>query len=280
MTRGAASAGVPFQPVAPRDERRRVRTFKVWGPAYPRVSTELLGAARHPLPIPFGIGVLVSLTARAAAHIGFSWALRDRFIVEVGADGVALRSDSDQLFVPFSKVRDVKVERRKLPKEAPQELDCVLHLRQRGRKASDIAFAGPEETIGRIARAIRSARAQPEHHLPVPDGSIVARHGRDTEAWLDHLLGLGVGGRGAYRDAPTSRDELWRLVETSSARPEHRAAAAVALGRLDEAGVSRLERVARSTVSPGLREVLVACARETPLERGVLLRLLGEVAPR
>jgi hypothetical protein len=265
--------------VAPRDDRRRVRTFQVWGAAYPRVSVELLGASRHPLPIPFGIGVLVSLTVRAAAHIGFSWTLRDRFIVEVGADGVTLRSDRDQLFVPFRRVRAVEVERRTLPKEAPQELDCVRHLRRRGRKANDIAFAGPEETIGRIARAIRSGRAQPVHHLPVPDGRIVARDGRDTEAWLDHLLGLGAGGRGAYRDAPTSRDELWRLVETSSARPEHRAAAAVALGRLDEAGVSRLGRVARSTVSPVLREVLTACAREDPPKRPVLLRLLGEVAP-
>ena len=41
-----------------------------------------------------------------------------------------------------------------------------------------------------------------------------------------------------------------------------------------------IEEVDRGIHPRRLREVLGACARETPPERAVLLRLLGEVAPR
>jgi hypothetical protein len=85
-----------------------------------------------------------------------------------------------------------------------------------------------------------------------PD-AVLARRGRDRETWLRAFSDT----EGDFRSAPLGEDQLWHLVESPTAPPTARAAAALVLTRTagDEAR-GRLRLAAEACASPRLRVVL------------------------
>jgi hypothetical protein len=93
--------------------------------------------------------------------------------------------------------------------------------------------------------------------------NIVLEPGRwpSLNEWVRHLRSAGSGANADHRTAPLREQELWRVVEASTADPSSRAGAAVALsGAIQQEGRKRMRVAAERTHHPKLRIVLEAVA--------------------
>ena len=103
--------------------------------------------------------------------------------------------------------------------------------------------------LSRIDEALKAYRAGDAGDL----GARLARSGRDRAAWLGALSDR----RGDFRTAPLDDERLWHLVESPTAPPTARAAAALVLSRGAGAEDHRRLRIAADACAfPRLRVVL------------------------
>ena len=112
----------------------------------------------------------------------------------------------------------------------------------------------------RINEAIDARAGRGE--LPIAwNASVLARAARPIGDWITELRAM-VDRTQTFREGVVlAVDQLWRVIEDPEANAEHRAAAAVALGKdLDDEARTRLRVAAESTVAPRLRVAFEAAA--------------------
>lgn len=184
--------------------------------------------------------------------------------VSVGADGVSIRRFGQMRFIPSGDIEWVQTYDSFQSAETARGVVLVLksgeHVKipigGNGIGKSD----GTKEItafIERVEEAIEAHRTS-EREPPV---AALDRGGRTALDWLRALRRIGAGANATLRNAPTMPDRLVRLVESPSARPIDRAAAAVALQSSSDPDARARVRVAATAVADQrLRVALEAVA--------------------
>jgi hypothetical protein len=195
-----------------------------------------------PLVVMFGSLFLLARLQEWLAHVA----------ITLGTDGIYVEQVFRHQFVPFAEVEKVSLG-----------VSGSLILTTRG--AGPLVFhaarsrSGGERLDGLVEK-IEDARVA---SLASPDDSpvLLERGERTIGQWISELRALSKGE--TYRDASVDPIRLWSMVESPSAEPSHRAAAAVALrDQLDDAGKTRLRVAADACASPHVRVALEAAAEE------------------
>lgn len=182
--------------------------------------------------------------------------------VVVGTDGIALRWLAWKRFIPMAQIRSAVVP--------PESGTVVLELTSgetqritfrggRGRRspAAQNAWVEAAALKERIDEAMGVGA-----DLGGDDAKALSRGERSVAQWVTDLR-QAMRGEGTFREAPLVAERLWRIVESSRAELEKRAAAAIALGaQLDDTGRERLRVAAASTASPKLRVAFEAAATD------------------
>ncbi len=254
--------------------KKQVKTHRVWRGSAGKASATLLLAAGGTVYADLWL-LPLTLLLLTLAGVGFWIALRKRATVMIGQDGVRWTSDGTTRFVPYTRVAGTAVEQRKAHRRLPARLEYRLQLANCGGDEAVFTLAGPGWKLRRIAADVDRALTR-YGELAELDTAPVARGSQTSQEWFDELRAIGAGARAGYRSACTRRDELWRIVETSTVPSSQRAAAAVALGQLDRGEIKRLRRTRRQSASPNLRFVLANLASGAPDEE-VLAEALAEL---
>ena len=172
--------------------------------------------------------------------------------VSVGADGVLTSWLGRERFVSHAEIRQVRSEVRGMGKGRRSMV--ILTLEDDAEVLIPVAPASwdagrASALVTRIEQArevYRSGNAAPS--------ALLERGERSHRDWVSALRAGPVGG---HRDAVTTKDALWRVIEDPAGAPLERAAAAVALGaQVQPAARDRLARAAKSTAAPKLRVAL------------------------
>lgn len=181
--------------------------------------------------------------------------------VEVGADGILMKWLGRRRFIPASDIAGavqyeegmgnnryvgVKVmlksgQEVKVPVGSRWSDDDAHALVERIREAVDIYKRGDVEA----------------------SGALLDRGERAIGDWVRMLKSVGAGASATLRTAAMDSERLWHLLESPSAPPKHRAAAAIALATSDEDGARDRIRVAATAVAePKLRVALEAASSD------------------
>ncbi|MBL8685715.1 MAG: hypothetical protein JNK05_41445 [Myxococcales bacterium] len=152
-------------------------------------------------------------------------------VVEVGADGVAVRTTFSKYFLPFSKLKGASV--------GTHTIDLAL-ADGTNRPISAMTDPALLQTVAdRINEGV--ARAQAPRDLSARLG-LLDRAGREFSVWLEQLRALAVG-REDYRGIALSREELAQVLDDSLAPAERRIGAAYVLAQMDKGAVAERVRV-------------------------------------
>jgi hypothetical protein len=184
------------------------------------------------------------------ALAAFATALTTQQKVEIGVDGVLISWFSRKRFVRYDAIEKVT--------KGPYHLALVLKdgTTIRLSTTSNTAHQGK---LRRDALVARLAEARASYDGASASRAIVqavARGDRDVAAWRDALARIHEQG---YRETAAREEDLWRVVEDTSAPEDARAGAAVALRRGDGAA-PRLRIAAEAVASPRLRIALEKAA--------------------
>lgn len=132
----------------------------------------------------------------------------------------------------------------------------MLALRTSGEIEIPIAPQGSDEGRAR-ALAARIQDAMRVHQLGTATPEALLRRGDRTHAtWVRALRTAPL--LATHRRAAPTTEQLWRILEDPAGEALTRAAAAVALGELQESERARLARIACCTAAPRLRVALDA----------------------
>lgn len=248
--------------------RQRIASFRTFAPHRRgwRGALETLATV-----VPFLVGIAafgpsmfwlpLALLAVVAAKL---W----RRHAHVGSDGIRLeRGVLFDRFIPHEAITWLG------PEHTTRRNEVHVLIRVDGEDDARAGFRSEQQAQAFIARVEAARRARDENLQPVAQA--LARRDEATAAdWVARLHA--VTSLGAHRTAALAREQLWSVVETPSAQPLQRAAAAVALSRhLDESTKKRIAEVASATASPRLRVVLDAVHDEA--EDGVVAEALAEL---
>lgn len=187
------------------------------------------------LCLTFGVApMLADAFSRWAADIG----------IEVGLDGVAMRSLMGVEMFRFADVIDVKVEGEAL---AIRTRDGRVHR-----------FTGPADHGERAALEQRIREAMTAARAHVRDrsvlGAMLDRAGRSLPEWRAAIAKVLTAATG-FRDGAVDEQEMVLLLDDVMASPEQRVAAAIALSER-EALRPRIRVAAEACASPKLRVAL------------------------
>lgn len=209
------------------------------------------------LPFPWRIG---PIQIAFVAWIIASFLIR-RGTLNVGADGLRIDAPGHHRFVPWSEVTDASPRGNGvlLELEGGERLKLRVNRRLRFDYTDNEADA-----LGLYGR-IQLARVQAQERQAAREAAErLSRNGRSVEAWHDDLRSLG----GGFRTAAFDFDDLERVLLDPLADPSARAAAAVALRRLDARtgtaegrGPDRIRVVAQACAEPRLRVALDRAAQ-------------------
>lgn len=197
---------------------------------------------------PWAMGVLLLLYGVVALQVLLpQW-------VEVGTDGVMLRSPGRRRFVRFDRIRDVMPTSLGVELELDDGRDLEIRLTQKANGATG--------EVERLLSAIEEARAAFATLARSEEEALLARGRRDLDTWMREMRALGDESGAGYRALAIPHERLWEIVRNPSADPSAREGAALALHTtLDEAGRRTLAEVVEATASPRLRVALDAVAK-------------------
>jgi hypothetical protein len=188
--------------------------------------------------------------------------------VDIGHDGVSLRWLGRERFIPFADIESAL--------GTAFGVDLVLRdgrrveIRLTHRKHSKVV------QMKAILARIREGDVAQLSLARADEEALLARGGRDLEAWMRAMRALGASASGGYRAAAIPRERLWAIVESPVADPSAREGAAIALSALlDEADRARLATLAQDTAQPRLRVALDGVSRG---HEGARLRVALEAA--
>lgn len=181
--------------------------------------------------------------------------------VEIGHDGVLFSWLEKRRFVPYRRMREVRVT----PHGVALELDDMRVVEIRLTQKPDADLARSAE----VARRVRAAMERHAQHARAEEESFLARGSRSLDDWLRDMRALGTGEAGAYRTISIPRERLWAILENPSADPSAREGAALALhAALDDDERARLAAIGVRSAAPRLRVALETLA-ETQDEKRV-----------
>ena len=189
--------------------------------------------------------------------VALAWLRQDS--LELGSDGVLVTTRGRKRFVRYDAVSEVEaVDATKLRVVLLDGDVIELELVTRGRTEMSGPGASRDALLVHFRAALRAARAtQPTGSL----ASRIARGGRPREEWLADIASLRTGAP-QYRESAVREEDLWEIVESSSAPEDARAAAALLLrGAEDDAPARvRLRVASEAIVSKKLRIAIEAAA--------------------
>jgi hypothetical protein len=123
----------------------------------------------------------------------------------------------------------------------------------------EVADAEQAEVIAeRVQEAMDGAKMAAHPILP----ALLRPPGASATEWIQRLRAAGAGANATLRVAPVDEAELWAVLGNPSARPEDRAAAAVALTIHGDEAKQRVRVAAETVVEDSLRTVFEAAAGE------------------
>ncbi len=204
------------------------------------------------LPRPAGALFVVSLGALA---IAFGHRLGEAVQpspVHVGADGIRwVGWFNRRHWVRYADLQHVELEGRKLRLRA-----------RRGSFTVDFSIElgdTPAAVRGALVRRIEAAWLAEVPHAPL---ELLAREGRDLDAWRARLAALVSEGQESYRQAKIPRVRVEAALEDPDAPPDQRLGAAIALtssgsAEQRERARRRAAELARSVADPALAEAFV-----------------------
>ncbi len=196
----------------------------------------------------------------------------------VGTDGVTVKSLSGRRFVPYTDVSRVRLDDRGVWLERHAGADVLLPPCPRMRKKPLVMGAPPaaDELVlfERIHEAMAAGGRAGEADARF---GALDRRGRTIDDWKRDLRALVQRAGAGYRQVSLEPDELAQLLESASAPPERRIAAAIALSATgDEATRARLRFAVDACANEELRLVLEHAAEgevaEDELGRAVQVR--------
>lgn len=183
-------------------------------------------------------GIFVYLAVTAAVSL-VGWASMWNEVI-VGIDGVVLKRRALFRFVPLSDVAKVRTRRaaRLGGHHRCHAVELVLHSGEVVRIPT--AAGGQQDRVGpKLARAILRRVKLASQAVAIP--ADLSRGARSGEAWLRALRG------GGYRHGHVDDGALRRVLDSPSARPAERAAAALVLDATGDAQArERLLELARA----------------------------------
>jgi hypothetical protein len=190
------------------------------------------------------VGGLVFAAAVVVMTTLVGWTTLPRWL-QVGADGVVVRTGPFRRFVPYAAVTDVQAGAAGL----------VL-----GTSLGEIFsfFAAPpyEDAPQRGLLAI-GARMETWRLQSMCERGSLERGGRDIATWRD-AVAAEVGGAGVFRDAAFGREALVELVESPVALPTQRLGAALALADAGDDMRTRVRVAADACANASLQQALGA----------------------
>ncbi|MBW2526316.1 MAG: PH domain-containing protein [Deltaproteobacteria bacterium] len=207
--------------------------------------------------------------ALAAAIFGSSYLSTRPPKVEVGADGVSVRTIFGSRFVRFEELAGVSLDGTKLKLEL-HDGDRIVVRAALGNQTQQQALRH------RIEMGIAAHADEPQ--APARLG-LLDRRQRTMAQWredLDQAVNDDVG----YRRQPLSRDDLEAILAAPSTTTERRIGAAFALQALDgEEATPRIRIAAESCAEDQTRKALLRIA-EQEHEHRAIEQALDEVQPR
>ena len=218
--------------------------------------------------IGLGGGTVAMLLAVLPGFVGLGLLGVPRAL-EVGADGLLLRWLWSRRFIRHDEIRAV---------EATNDgLELVLTNGRRLPLGSEPSSPQAPRGSGRHGKEVRQAalrarilKAREAHQRSKEDvttlATRIARGGRPVAEWRADLSKLRASD--GYRAVLTRDDDLWQVVEDSSAPEDARAGAALAL-RSSEEAAPRLRIAAETVASPRLRVALERAADPDADERAL-----------
>lgn len=192
--------------------------------------------------------IMVALWAVVVALSLATSAFKPRLLV--GTDGISLTFKRRTRFVPYDEITNVTVVGRRV----------MIVLTTGEMLAFDAGSGSDSDGPRRIVERIREAKAAACSDADVH--ALLLHYSGSPAARIHALRAFGrEGEEGEYRRAPVTTEQLWRTFESSSADPEARANAAIALrARLDDSCRRRLRIVAAATAVPKLRSAIESAA--------------------
>ncbi len=208
--------------------------------------------------------------------------------LRVGADGIALREGlTGRRFVSHDEIRSVSADGVAITIElehgSPIRLNLASGKRRRRRTDRTAEVERQAQSIvWRIEKAREAYRALAGD---APQAALALDRGEKTlREWIDQLRAIGVGANATFRSAQLTREQLLRIVESTTAAARERIAAAVALREaLTDEEKPRIRVAADRCAEPALGEAMVRVALapsdeelESALEEASALSAVGE----
>jgi hypothetical protein len=202
-----------------------------------------------------GLGLMAASSVVLYAYLFNQW-----LKVAAGADGLRVKPllIGRTRYIPFTSIVSASIEGRNITIHTRDGTPLRMHhpashgwkwLTRHNDRAHDAA-----KLIERINERVAA------HGARTDDAPIFARAGRQTDAWLRDVI-TAADVNASYRSPAVPPDELWRIVEDTTAPATARAGAAVALRpALDASDRVRLGAVADACAAPRLRVALEAVA--------------------
>ncbi len=248
------------------DPSRRRARFAAVSPVLATTRNLLVGLV--PALLVLVVGAALALAGYGFPNGTFAWAIGLFWLpflvgyalptdVEVGADGVLVRSPFGRRYMAFADVLAVALDKDTIQVVLREGKAQIKVGGGWGQKADD----AHEDGAALLARIEAGMKAYRERTDVAPLASFLARSGRAHDEWLGELEKLREG-TSTYRSGAIREDDLWRVVDDAAAPPDARAAAAFLL-RQDaprESTRLRLRVASEGTASPELRVALEAAA--------------------
>jgi hypothetical protein len=186
--------------------------------------------------------------------------------VRIGLDGIGTEWLGRRRFVPISAVREVrsgvappKATEAELAEQLGTRFGVTIQVHAADDLEIEVADAEQAEVIAeRVQEAMDGAKAAEHPIFP----ALLRPPGASATEWIQRLRAAGTGANVTLRVAPVDEAELWTVLDNPAARPEDRAAAAVALTIHGDEAKRRVRVAAESVVEDSLRAALEAAAGE------------------
>jgi len=195
------------------------------------------------------------------AIIAFSTFSRSR--IDVGADGILTSwLGVQKRFVPYREIAGAASYIDETGTTRSRYLGVVVTTTLGETIRMPVAQIGAlnaRDRVNGILERIREAMATYQRGEVTASAAVLDRGDRDVAAWIRALRAVGSGAAADHRTAPVLPEQLWRIVEDPSQKPELRAGAAVVLGgALDDEGRARLRVTAGAVAEPKVRIAIEA----------------------
>jgi hypothetical protein len=189
-------------------------------------------------------------------------ALHHRVKLRVGADGVVIKEGlTRSRFVTHDEIESVRAAENTVLLQTKREtMRFDVGARRKNKKQIQEDLARQAESVA--WRIEKSRQAYLALAGEAPQAALALDRGeKSVGEWIEQLKRVGQGANATFRDVGLTREQLMRVVESTSAAAKERLAAVVALrDGLTEDEKPRIRVAADRCVEPAMRERMVRVA--------------------